>query len=118
MCKVKKEGGIRFRELQAFNLAMLAKQGWRLHEEPFSLMAWVFKAKYFPNCDVLSANLWSNPSYAWRSIHKSLGVLSKVLDREWAMERKFTFGTINGCQPLQPIRSYLRQKTLGTSQWY
>ena len=118
MCKAKKEGGIRFRDLQAFNLAMLAKQGWRSHEEPFSLMAWVFKAKYFLNCDVLSANLGCNPSYAWRSIHKSLGVFSKVLDGEWAMEKRFTFGTKNGYQPLQPTRSYLRQKTLGTSQWY
>ena len=56
-----------FRDLQAFNLAMLAKQGWRLHEEPSSLMARLYKAKY----------LGSNPSYAWRSIHKSLEVLKQ-----------------------------------------
>ena len=66
-----------FRDLQAFNLAMLAKQGWRLHEEPSSLMARLYKAKYFPNCDVLSTNLGSNPSYAWRSIHKSFKVLKQ-----------------------------------------
>ena len=39
MCKAKKEGGMGFKDLQAFNLAMLAKQGWRMHEEPSSLMA-------------------------------------------------------------------------------
>jgi len=64
-----------FRDLQAFNLAMLAKQGWRMLEEPSSLMARMYKAKYFPNGDVLGASIGSNPSYAWRSIHKSLEVL-------------------------------------------
>ena len=58
-----------FRDLQAFNLALLAKHGWRMHEEPSSLMAWLYKAKYFPNCDVLSANLGS--------IHKSFEVLKQ-----------------------------------------
>ena len=46
-------------------------------EEPSSLMARLYKAKYFPNCDVLGASIGSNPSYAWRSIHKSLEVLKQ-----------------------------------------
>ena len=46
-------------------------------EEPSSLMARLYKAKYFPNCDVLGASIGSNPSYAWRSINKSLEVLKQ-----------------------------------------
>ena len=66
-----------FRDLQSFNLAILAKHGWWMLEEPSSLMARLYKTKYFLNCDVLSANLGSNPFYAWRSIHKSFKVLKQ-----------------------------------------
>ena len=37
-----------FKNLQAFNLAMLAKQGWRLLMNPNFLVARVYKAKYYP----------------------------------------------------------------------
>ena len=77
MCKSKFEGGMGFRDLQAFNLAMLAKQGWQMMSHPSSLMVRLYKARYFPNNDVLSANLGSNPSFAWRSIHQSLEVLKR-----------------------------------------
>ena len=59
--QIKFEGGMGFRDLQAFNLAMLAKQGWRMMSHPSSSMARLYKARYFPNNDVLSANLGSNP---------------------------------------------------------
>ena len=77
MCKSKWEGGMGFRDLHAFNLAMLAKQGWRMLADPCSLMAQLYKAKYFPNNDVLSAKIGCCPSYAWRSIHQSLEVLTQ-----------------------------------------
>ena len=77
ICKSKLEGGMGFRDLQAFNLAMLAKQGWWMMSHPSSLMARVYKARYFPNNDVLSATLGSSPSFAWRSIHQSLEVLKQ-----------------------------------------
>lgn len=40
--------GIEFRDLEAFNLALLAKQGWRLINGPPSLFQTIFKGKYFP----------------------------------------------------------------------
>uniref|UniRef100_A0A803P3E2 RNase H type-1 domain-containing protein n=1 Tax=Cannabis sativa TaxID=3483 RepID=A0A803P3E2_CANSA len=62
------EGGMGFRHLHDFNLAMLSKQGWRLLCKPDSLAGRVYKAKYFPNSDFISSDLGNNPSFVWRSI--------------------------------------------------
>ena len=77
MCKSKFHGGMGFQDLQAFNLAMLAKQGWQILTNPNSIVARVFKAMYFPHVDILSSKTGCNPSYAWRSIHNSLEVIQK-----------------------------------------
>ena len=77
LCKSKLKGGMGFRNLQAFNLAMLAKQGGRLLMNPNSLVARVYKAKYYPHRNVLNASLGSRPSYAWRSIMQGIEVVKK-----------------------------------------
>ena len=74
MCKSKLNGGMGFRNLQAFNLAMLAKQGWRLILNPNSLVAQIYKARYYPHSDIFRAKLGSSLSYAWRSILNGLKV--------------------------------------------
>ena len=75
MCKPKSQGGMGFRNLQAFNLTLLAKQAWRILTNPGSIVARILKPKYFPFCDILHANLGNSPSYTWRSIFNSLEVL-------------------------------------------
>ena len=60
----KNEGGLNFKDLRKFKEAMLAKQVWRLIHDKESLFYKVFKAKFFPNGDIFSAQLKSG-SYAW-----------------------------------------------------
>jgi len=70
--KMRKEyGGMGFRHLFGFNLAMLGKQGWKLQTEPDTIVTRIYKAKYFPRTDFLGARLGHNPSYIWRSIFAS-----------------------------------------------
>lgn len=47
LCIPKNKRGMGFRDLRAFNLALLAKQGWRIQQNPHSLVHKVFKVKYF-----------------------------------------------------------------------
>jgi ribonuclease HI len=54
---------------------MVAKQCWNFITNPNSLVAKVYKARYFPNSSIFASNLGHNPSYAWRSIWNSRHVI-------------------------------------------
>ncbi|KAL6546504.1 hypothetical protein OROMI_022225 [Orobanche minor] len=56
---------------------MLATQGWRIIQNESSLLARIFKARYFPNKDFLQASVGYNPSYTWRSIVAGRDLLMK-----------------------------------------
>jgi len=75
----KKKGGLSFRDLHLFNLAMLARQGWRLLQNPESLCAQVLRAKYYHNCHLLDATEGPGISYSWRSIVRGLQALNEGL---------------------------------------
>jgi hypothetical protein len=81
MCKPKHLGGLGFRDIELFNLALLARQGWRLLQNPDSLSARVPRARYYPNRDLLNASVGSSPSQVWRAIHEGLQVLKQGLMR-------------------------------------
>ncbi|KAL6130521.1 hypothetical protein ACLB2K_068900 [Fragaria x ananassa] len=55
---------------------MLAKQAWRIVKNPNSLVAQIFKARYYPYCSFWEANLSDSPSFSWRSIVQSRPVLA------------------------------------------
>lgn len=61
-------GGIGFRELHYFNLAMIAKQVWNLLQHPSSIIFHILKAKYFRRKSLMDACLGYQPSYLWRSL--------------------------------------------------
>lgn len=69
--------GLGFRQLAKFNMALLAKQGWRLMCNPNSLVSCVLKAKYCANTYFMSSRLRGQPSVIWRSICSAKAFLFK-----------------------------------------
>ncbi|XP_057424692.1 uncharacterized protein LOC130718190 [Lotus japonicus] len=65
------DGGLCFRDFKSFNIALVAKNWWRIFSHSETLLAQVFKGVYFPHEDLLSAKLGYRPSYAWSSIMRS-----------------------------------------------
>lgn len=57
-----------FRDIHCFNLAWLAKQAWRLIDNPDSLCVQIRKAKYYPDGDLINVALRKKASYTWQSI--------------------------------------------------
>lgn len=70
------DGGLGFRDLNAFNLALLAKQVWRLLTQPNTLLARLLKAKYYPRNNILEAKGAANCSYTWRSIVAAIPLIN------------------------------------------
>lgn len=63
--------------MENFNIALLAKQGWRLIKHPQSLLARVFKAKYYRHSSFLQAKSYTTSSYGWRSIIQTQKLLKQ-----------------------------------------
>ncbi|XP_060972000.1 uncharacterized protein LOC115703869 [Cannabis sativa] len=74
LCKHKSKGGMGFRNLRSFNLALLGKQGWRLITKPETLVSRIFKARYYPR--FFTADIGNNPSYVWHSVLEARQFLS------------------------------------------
>lgn len=57
-----------FKDFAFMNSTMLAKQAWRLLNNPNSLWAIMLKQIYFPNVDLARAKRGRNDSLLWRSL--------------------------------------------------
>lgn len=68
MAKPKALGGLGFRDFQTYNVALLAKIGWRLLQNPNCLLGRVLMGKHCPENDILLAKETSTMSHGWRSI--------------------------------------------------
>lgn len=79
LCSRKKKGGMGYKDLHLFNLAMLARQGWRLVMNPESLCAQVLRAKYFPDGDLFEVKEKPGISYTWRSLLRGIEALKEGL---------------------------------------
>ncbi|GKV19445.1 hypothetical protein SLEP1_g29706 [Rubroshorea leprosula] len=75
LMRPKREGGLGFRSLHEFDMAMLAKQGWRLMREPNSLAGRVLKVKYFRRTDFLHSREAYSASLTWKGIWEARYIL-------------------------------------------
>lgn len=79
MQKSKWDGGMGFRDLHHFNLSLLAKQVWRILQNPKNLWVKLLKLFYFFRGSFLNSKSKSNCSWVWKSIIKGRDLLSKGL---------------------------------------
>jgi hypothetical protein len=74
-------GGLGFRDTGLFNLGLLARQAWRILQNPYTLSAIILKVVYFPGTEFLDAELGSQPSQIWRALVEGKQALSLGLIR-------------------------------------
>ena len=67
------------------NQAMLAKQYWKLIQNPNSLLARTLKSKFYPNCSLQEITTKPHHPWFWRSILNLGNVLLK--DGKWLIGR-------------------------------
>ncbi|KAL0446309.1 UNVERIFIED_CONTAM: putative ribonuclease H protein [Sesamum latifolium] len=65
-----------FRRLREYNLALLAKQAWRVSLCPGTVLHSVLCHKYFPGATFFEARLGVSPSFTWRSIWEARHVIA------------------------------------------
>lgn len=68
ICTPKDFGGLGFRDIHDFNIALLTKQLWRLIHYPNSLLARVLKGRYCNHTFLLEDWRTYSPSYVWCNI--------------------------------------------------
>ena len=85
ICIPQDKGGLGFRDFRNFNLALLAKQLWRLIQHPTSLLARVLKGRYFRLSTGVDVTRASSPSYVWRSLVAAQPLLKAGLRRSIGM---------------------------------
>ncbi|KAL8124645.1 hypothetical protein AgCh_012338 [Apium graveolens] len=68
MSMSKGKGGLGFRSLYGFNIALLGKQVWRCMSRPNLLVSRVLKARYFSDSSLLHAVKGNNSSTVWGGI--------------------------------------------------
>lgn len=68
LSQAKNHDGLGFRDFSSFNQALVAKHGWKIIQNPKSLVAKVLQAKYFKQGKFMEATLGLNPSFIQKSI--------------------------------------------------
>ncbi|XP_027177900.1 uncharacterized protein LOC113777055 [Coffea eugenioides] len=77
LSEVKQNGGLGFRDLENFNLALLAKQLWRILTRPNLLVSKILKAKYFKGTSIWKMKGKRTDSWCWKSILSARSLLEE-----------------------------------------
>ncbi|KAL0340132.1 UNVERIFIED_CONTAM: putative mitochondrial protein [Sesamum radiatum] len=108
LCESKLAGGLGFRQLRLFNLAMLAKQLWCIWCFPDRLLSRVLRARYFPSGDIFSAALGTRPSFTWRSLIAAQYLFRAGCRWRVGSGHRFEYGMIPGSPALAPFDPLLQ----------
>ncbi|KAI5335887.1 PREDICTED: reverse mRNAase [Prunus dulcis] len=120
LCRPKCLDGLCFKFFEAYNKTMVAKQAWRLIENPSSLVERILHARYYSDEDFMSAEVGTIPSFIWRSIlwgrqvidagliwRISNGTSVQVFQDRW-IPRPFTLSLLNlGLSPQARVANLL-----------
>lgn len=74
-------GSLGLRDIELFNLGLLAREDWHILQDLGSLSACILKARYCPDSEFLQTQLGNSPSRIWRVIVEGRDVLSQGLIR-------------------------------------
>jgi hypothetical protein len=77
LTKPKQQGGMGFRDSVLFSQALLARQAWRLLQNPQSLAARLMKAIYYPRGNLIDTVFRSDASPVWHGIEHGLDLLKQ-----------------------------------------
>jgi hypothetical protein len=77
LIKPKQQGGMGFRDSTLFNQGLLARQAWRLIQNPQSLAARLMKAIYYPRGNLIDTVFRSEASAVWHGIEHGLELLKQ-----------------------------------------
>lgn len=100
--------GLGFRDMEIFNLALLARQSWRILQDPSSLSTRLLKVVYYPQSSILEAELGNHPSQIWRAIIDGRDILKQGLIRRignGATTDSWETNWIPRTGPMRPITS-------------
>ncbi|KAH1083350.1 hypothetical protein J1N35_023111 [Gossypium stocksii] len=75
LCYPKGMGGLGFRDLHLFNLALLGRKVWRLINNKYTLCYQVLSSKYFPDGNIFNFKKVNRASFTWKSIVAAASVL-------------------------------------------
>lgn len=85
LCSPKCFGGLGFRDLSAFNDALLGRNAWCLITQGSFLFGRVMKEKYYPKTSFLEASARHLSSFSWRSILGVKDLVRKGVLWRWVM---------------------------------
>lgn len=103
LCKPKADGGMGFKDVKAFNLALLEKQGWQLlHNQKHSFTR-SSKPSTLRTPISLKLNWGSTPSLHGKASWQPRMLWLKVPDGASAMASRSDYGKTNGCQRLPTL---------------
>lgn len=75
MSMPKGKGGLGFKNLYGFNIALLGKHIWKCIQDPNALVSRILKARYFPGVHILNAEKGQGSSFLWLGIWQAKEVL-------------------------------------------